>query len=155
MQLNKRIKQLLGLPPKSNYKYITEFWLDSKLLIRPTLNPSIEYSGRQALPTKINLNNPQFNYSNINRNYPSWFNVKLDQQLKNRDKSYAFELLMNGNSEDDPYPWTGLGYTFDWGANSDPIAHAGLSEFLILDSKNLTTKNLVSPVVSTDTYCQD
>lgn len=61
--------------------------------------------------------------------------------------------VTNSKPEDDPYPWTGLGYTFDWGADAEPIAHAGLSEFLILDSKNLTTKNLVSPVASTEVYC--
>lgn len=154
VRLTKRIVQLLGLPPKSPYQNIAEFWIDEKFLIRPTLNPNIKYSGKQTLPTKIDLQTFQSDHKDITNKYPIWFNRQIDQQLINRDKNFVSKLLINDNPGDDPYPWTGLGYTFDWGSDADPITHAGLSEFLILDSENLVVKDLKLEVTSTESYCK-
>jgi hypothetical protein len=36
-----------------------------------------------------------------------------------------------------PYPWTSLGYTYDWG---NPFTHVGLSEFVVNGKKSNGSK---------------
>jgi hypothetical protein len=47
--------------------------------------------------------------------YKNWFTNR---------KAWIYQQSVPGG----PYPWTGLGYTYDWG-NPDP-PHVGLSEFV-------------------------
>lgn len=53
--------------------------------------------------------------------YRNWFN--------NRRAYIYSQTAVNG-----PYPWTGLGYTYDWGNPAPP--HIGLSEFVINSGSN-------------------
>ena len=46
---------------------------------------------------------------------------------------------------DHPYPWTGLGYTYDWG---NPDSEIGLSEFVILGGSTVG----VDAVIPTEEY---
>lgn len=45
------------------------------------------------------------------------------------------------------YPWTQLGYTYDWG---NPVTEVGLSEFVIRQR----AKNRVNRIVPTQAYCR-
>lgn len=123
-----RVAQLLGLPPEyalaggpKEAKYMLELWVSPQDLFRPC--PDTEISDtvcETSFPSDsfrmLDLNNtvrategPDYG---VFKTYSSWFN--------NRTRN----VYSSGSS---PYPWTRLGYTYDWG-NSN---HVGLSEFVL------------------------
>lgn len=109
-----RLKQLLGLPPNAMYSYFVEFWVKPEDLFRPC--PDNETTDSQCdlcFPEKTDSS------------YVSWIN-------ENRiSRYYQCELY-------DKYPWTQLGYTYDW--NFENKSHIGLSEFVIDINKNIIVK---------------
>ena len=119
-----RLEQLLGLPPGNGKTKFVEMWVSPNDLFRPSPDPEI--SDHEA-----ELDFPASNlFLTVDENYISWFN-----NLK--ENSY----------EDNGYPWTRLGYTYDWGNPSNEI---GLSEFVI--RKGATVE--IHSVTMTLDYCQ-
>ncbi len=49
------------------------------------------------------------------------------------------EKLRGDSYGENGYPWTQLGYTYDWG---NPKDHVGLSEFVIKAQSNVTIKGV-------------
>ena len=123
-----RIAQLLGLPPEAavagspnEYKYMLEMWVSPQDLFRPC--PDTEISDtvcETSFPTDsfrmLDLNNKvratEGTDYGVFKTYSSWFN--------NRTRN----IYTTGSF---PYPWTRLGYTYDWGSSN----HTGLSEFVL------------------------
>lgn len=97
-----RLKQLIGLPPSTEYTHVSAFWVDIEEVIRPAYQPDVtkQMSAELLDGSELGAHKP-------------WFD-------DNAEYSYA---------EDTPYPWTRLGYTYDWAEGSDEY---GLCEFLIL-----------------------
>ncbi len=117
-----RLKQLLGLPPNSTYSYFVEFWVRAADLFRPC--PDNEITDRQCelcFPEKTDSA------------YVSWINTNRISRY------YPCEL-------EDKYPWTQLGYTYDWKAEN--TSHIGLSEFVIDVNKNI----IVHAIYTTQDY---
>jgi len=109
-----RLKQLLGLPPNATYSYFVEFWVNPKDLFRPC--PDNEITDNTC-----DLCFPE----DTDASYISWVN-------SNRiSRYYQCEVY-------EKYPWTQLGYTYDW--NADNKSHIGLSEFVIRENKNIVVK---------------
>ena len=120
-----RVKQLLGLPPDGNYTKFVELWVNPCDLFRPSPDP--ETNDREAeldFPTRssriVAFNDActitEWDYGqnlDITYTYEEWF-------------VHRKQIIYYG---DHPYPWTCLGYTYDWG---DPESEFGLSEFVIL-----------------------
>lgn len=127
-----RIAQLLGLPPESavagnpkEYKYMLELWVSPQDLFRPC--PDTEISD-----TVCEISFPIDSFSMLDPNdmamvtvgpeygtfmtYYDWFNNQAN-----------YSYIPDYSS----YPWTRLGYTYDWGS-SPPI---GLSEFVLHGNK--------------------
>jgi len=108
-----RMSQLLGLPPVNSNNYIVELWVRPADLYRPAADPEIDdNTAGQYLPANSDID------------YDIWFN----QQIYN---SY----FVNGKH----YPWTRLGYTFDW---ADPASEVGVSEYCIKTNSLLFVKKL-------------
>jgi len=106
-KLTLRLKQLLGLPQKPLEREIVEIWVDPGDLFRPSPDP--EVTDREA-----ELDFPRSNnFMTVAQDHKNWFNTT-------RDKIYD----VNNHG----YPWTRLGYTYDWG---NPESEIGLSEFVI------------------------
>jgi hypothetical protein len=120
-----RIAQLLGLPPEvasvdgsGGYKYMLEMWVSPQDLFRPCPDTEISDS---VCETELPINSPMIpdkimatsgpDYGAFMA-YPDWFNNQTH---------YTYTL------DSDPYPWTRLGYTYDWGS----LNHVGLSEFVL------------------------
>ncbi len=124
-----RLEQLLGLPPMVGKTRVVELWVDPDDLFRPT--PDV-----QITDTVAQLTVPP----------PSAFDSEEDYEFA-RD---WYNSQLAGQHYDDPkkgYPWTRLGYTFDWG-NSE--SEEGLSEFVI----KAKSPAKVERVSSTEEYCQ-
>jgi hypothetical protein len=120
---NLRLKQLLGLPPSgTDYKYFVEFWVKPSDLFRPC--PDSEITDKSC-STCFPANTPQ--------DYINWINESRISRY------YACQLY-------DQYPWTQLGYTYDW--NPENKTHVGMSEFVI--NKNATV--YVKSVSTTKEY---
>jgi len=121
--LDLRLKQLLGLPPNTEQKWFVEFWVRPQDIYRPC--PDAEVEDNQCLT---------YFPPNTEENHKEWINSY-------RAGSYYAEELY------DQYPWTQLGYTYDW--NHKNKSHVGLSEFVIGADKNIVVKG----VYSTAEYC--
>jgi len=127
--LKLRLKQYLGLNPDWEYDRVVELWVSPQDLFRPCVNPDI--TQHQCLlnftgtPPKVSGHTPG---SGI-QDYPSFY-----QSLYFRSIRAALQ------------PWTGLGYTYDWGS---PISHVGASEFIVVPGATYAIKQ----ATPTQTYC--
>jgi hypothetical protein len=109
--LTLRVKQLLGLPPNSSNLYFVELWVNPQSLFRPTPDNEINDTVAQlALP------------SSATAAYKEWFNDNI---------IYSYFPLR--------YPWTRLGYTYDWGSSG---AHVGLSEFVLAQYSTVVVESV-------------
>lgn len=114
---NLRLKQLLGLPPTgTNYAYFVEFWVKPSDLYRPCPDNEItDKSCSTCFP------------ANASQEYITWFNESRISRY------YACQLY-------DQYPWTQLGYTYDW--NPGNPTHVGMSEFVIQKNAVIYVKSI-------------
>ncbi len=122
-----RIEQALGLPPCYGNTKIIEMYVSPVNMFRPSPDPettdqeaSTEFPWRTSRFVSYNPSSTIYDdfcgtpppcYSD----YETWF--------ENRRAGVY--------TANPPYPWTGLGYTYDWGKTND---HVGLSEFVVLPS---------------------
>lgn len=109
-----RIEQVLGLPQGSGNKWFAEMWVNPDDLYRPCPDNEINDSICElTFPVGTTFEHIE------------WFNIQYD-------KSYGLEKS---------YPWTRLGYTYDWGNPNDEI---GLSEFIIRKNAEVAVEKLES-----------
>lgn len=97
-----RLEQLIGLPANADYTHFSAFWVDLDEVIRPAYQTDVTKQVTADLLDGSALGA-----------YKEWFDG-------NAEYSY---------SEETPYPWTRLGYTYDWSGGKSEY---GLTEFLIL-----------------------
>jgi hypothetical protein len=108
-----RIRQLFGLSPSNANNYIVELWVKPEDLFRPSADPEIDdKTAGLYFPT------------NTDTNYIKWFNQNI------YDSYFG-----NGTH----YPWTRLGYTYDW---AKPSSEVGVSEYCIKTNSLLFVKKL-------------
>ncbi len=99
--LTLRVEQLLGLANGSANQWFVELWVKPDDLFRPSPDPEIT-------DTVANLTFP----ANVSDEYKDWF----------------YGMIISQYFQDEKYPWTRLGYTYDWG---NPTEEIGVSEFVI------------------------
>ena len=99
----KRLHQVMGMPYTKGYNTITALWVDASLIYRPAYvtDPNAEMKN-----TLQKTGDEEFD-----ANYKSWF-----------DGNIIWSYF------DSAFPWTRLGYTYDWADNGTEY---GLTEFLI------------------------
>lgn len=103
--LSLRLEQLLGLPPGSGKTMFAEIWVNPDDLFRPSPDPEItDHEAELEFPRSER-------FLKVSKEYKNWF---LSLKKKSYDKK--------------GFPWTRLGYTYDWG---NPDSEVGLSEFVI------------------------
>lgn len=119
---DRRLIQLLGLPPNSVYSYFVEFWVKPADLFRPC--PDEEITDK-----KCDICFP----ANADSAHVAWIN---DNRIS---RYYQCDLYQQ-------YPWTQLGYTYDW--NPKDKLHFGLSEFVIAAN----SKIVVNAIYRTEDY---
>ncbi|MEN6374651.1 MAG: hypothetical protein ABFD75_07720 [Smithella sp.] len=119
-----RLEQLLGLPPNAGKTKFVEMWVKPKDMFRPSADPEISDS-----EAEIDFRIPN-DFVKISDDYIKWFN----------------NLKMNSYGNEG-YPWTRLGYTYDWGNDDN---HVGLSEFVIIKGSTIE----INSISSESQYCQ-
>lgn len=104
-----RLRQLIGLMPDSMYTHMTAFWADPKDVVRPAYCQDTTHDDMATTFTE-----------EPSEEYLTWFNGNI--------VSSYFE---------GSYPWTRLGYTYDWAV---PGKEYGLTEFLIAKDAPVTVE---------------
>ena len=100
-----RVEELMGLPPHNGKTRFVAFWVNTEDLFRPSPDPEItDHEAGLDFPVSSR-------FVTVSDDHVAWFNAQ-------KAASYG----------DGGYPWTRLGYTYDWG---NPLCHVGLSEFVI------------------------
>lgn len=124
-KVNLRLKQYLGLNYQWKYDVFVEMWVSPDNLFRPCVDPEI-YD----------------NSCNIDFNRNKMPKVKGITNYENFYKN----LYYSSFRKEPGVPWTGLGYTYDWGSKSSNV---GVSEFIIVPGGEYTIK----AVINTGSYC--
>jgi len=142
-----RLEQALGLPPGIGKTAIIELWAEPADLFRPSPDPEVTDSQAEIDFCR---------YPNGLRIYNGALLLKDDYDCgQNGDCSYnAYEvwfnhLKANSYSGAQPYPWTRLGYTYDWG---NPHNHVGLSEFILAGGKKDGITVGIKSITDTERY---
>ena len=103
-----RMRQLLGLPSTNSSNYIAELWIKPGDLYRPAADNEIDdQTAGPYYPTKPDAT------------YTVWFNQNI------YDSYFGAGLH---------YPWTRLGYTYDWAPNASEV---GVSEYCVKKNSTL------------------
>ncbi len=106
-----RAAQLLGLPPTTTNTVFVELWVNPDALFRPTPDSEVtDSTASLAFPP------------GTADDYVDWFNSNIINSY------YPMT-----------YPWTRLGYTYDW---ENTVTHVGLSEFVITQNSMVTVKSV-------------
>lgn len=98
---NLRLNQLIGFAPDSEHSTFTTFWADPADICRPACQPDPANGEMQT----------ELDQDSAEESYAAWFN------------EYILDSYFYG-----AFPWTRLGYTYDWADNGSEY---GLSEFLV------------------------
>lgn len=123
LDLDLRLKQLLGMPQTTDKTKVIEMWVRPEDLFRPCADPGIaDYECQGMFPSSA--------YITLAQEYIDWFNNQVSI-------SYA---------DTDPYPWTRLGYTYDWNADTPKF---GLSEYIVREKSIVW----IETVAATADYC--
>ena len=116
-ELSFRVEQLLGMPRESGNTSFAEVWVKPEDLFRPCPDPEIDDTAcLVALP------------ANADSVYVEWFDSKIISSYFSEKK----------------YPWTRLGYTYDWGKTD----HEGLSEYVVRKDAEI----IIDRIVPTEEY---
>lgn len=120
-----RVNQYLGLPPANewdNARQFVEMWVKPGDMFRPCPDPEID-------DTTCGLQFP----ASASDEHKEWIS-------NNYASSYGFW-------QSTQYPWTGLGYTYDW--CSQDTKHVGASEFVVRPGSVVN----VTAIIDRNTYC--
>jgi hypothetical protein len=142
--LRLRLAQRLGMPPDSANDVFVQMWVDPRDFFRPCPDPEIIDGECQ-----VNLTTGE-----VDRSSCPW-SAALQSQVSGKFVSVVQSqiewMCSNWTSSYPPgeprksYPWTALGYTYDWGAKS----FYGESEFVIPPGTTVTVQS-ITPM---DQYC--
>jgi len=125
---NMRMRQLLGLQPFTIENVFVELWVQQKDMFRPCPDNETD-------DNKCDLNLPE----DVTEDYRLWFNkIRSVQYVDCADSTFGLA----------GYPWTQLGYTYDW--SPDNPSNIGLSEFVIRKDSDM----FVSGIYTTKQYSE-
>ena len=112
-----RMQKALGLPPRSGSYAVAEFYIDPKYLFRPAACPDIRSPSCGLVPDGASPWLAPNGLQGISTGFAAWFNSTYE--------SRGYEATDLDNS----WPWTRLGYTFDY--ENSPNSPVGLSEYVV------------------------
>ncbi len=139
-----RLEQLFGLPPGVGKDAFLEIWVDPTDVFRPCPDPEIsDHECQVEIPV-------------IDRDDRQPWDCTLKRQVSGRYVTvhpghlqwmcYNWTLSYGNDDPLKNYPWTALGYTYDWG---NPEDHRGLSEYVASGGSQVVFESLTP----TELYC--
>jgi hypothetical protein len=144
--LRLRLAQRLGIPPNTQNDIFVGVWAQPRSFFRPCADPEITDG-----ECEVNLTTAP-SPTDGTCPWASSFAGQTSNAFVTVSESHLNWMCSNWKSTytGDPktsYPWTALGYTYDWG---DPKSYIGESEF-VLPQGGTVTIAFVTPM---DAYCQ-
>ena len=138
-----RLRQLMGLQPTSPVRYFMEMRVPAAGLFRPTANPAI---------TTDTLCTPAAAGAECALTFPADASPKhvrfmVDQAFSAWKMPNGYPAAGTGEWRRLGYPWTRLGYTYNWHPGSPRY---GASEYVIDPGTHVT----VTSVASIADYCR-
>ncbi len=150
-QLIQRLQQRIGLPPTNSNDSFLEVWVDPADLFRPCPDPEVtddrcqlevyqhgegdRARKRHRLPWACDPTRARAEEKAADPEHFRWLCENWKSSFRNDD------TFRN-------YPWTALGYTYDWGAPDNP---RGASEFVAPRGSEVVFHSLTS----TAEYCRN
>ena len=114
-----KLEQYLGLPPRVGKTKFIEMWVNPSDMYRPCPDREID---------------------------DAICDLEFPETVAPQHKEW-YSNLQKVSYEEKGYPWTGLGYTYDWG---NPESDFGASEFIVKKGSTV----FIRAVQSTLNYCQ-
>ncbi|TIH17163.1 hypothetical protein D0S45_08360 [Marinifilum sp. JC120] len=135
-----RIKQLLGLPVSDRMTVLVEFWVKPSDIFRPC--PDSDPSDHEAQLVYPWKRSPFQSFDSSMKIHSYVDDVNPD--VVYNYKQWYENLNATIYSGDTPYPWTQLGYTYDWADDKYNNNHVGLSEFIVLGGSKIVIEKIVN-----------
>ena len=120
-RLTRRVQQLLGLPPKDETRYFVTFEVAAVDLFRPCARPDVATTSCEKPPKDYSMSGAHAEF-------------------------YANQTMRS--YRDRGYPWTRLGYTYDWNPDSGEY---GASEYVVRKDAPV---RIVGEPLETAAYCR-
>lgn len=114
--LELRLRQLLGLQPDAKFKYFVTMTVRSSDIFRPTTDPTTTTQS----PCSDSTN------ATCGEVFPDW--VSSDHVKWIANQMLSSYVISENHTGAYSYPWTRLGYTYDWKPGADRY---GASEYVI------------------------
>ena len=108
-----RMKQVLGLPATAGNDYVVEYYVEPRFLLRPSRDPEITDNEAE---TAFRADTAWLGA--VSTNYTAWFQATI------ASRNYGMT-----NGVWNAWPWTQLGYTYDWFKSGNNVM--GLSEYVV------------------------
>lgn len=145
--LRLRIAQRLGMPPGVENDSFLQIWIDPSDFFRPCPDPEV---GDQECQVSLSAGRttPQGGVPwdcsgeahQVSEAFVQVSRAHLDWMCRNWKQTYSSQDPLRN------YPWTALGYTYDWGSPLDPV---GASEFVAPKGR----RAVFHSIAGTDDYC--
>lgn len=126
-ELDMVFKQVIGLPPDADYSVLSRFWVRPTDLVRPCTNVDPMTSSCPQLMTNTTRGSSDWSDFLFGQGMYSWRLPRRGTPMPRISCAQDYENVTNGNCYG--FPWTRLGYTYDWtpGAKDD----RGVTEFVV------------------------
>ncbi|MEM7588017.1 MAG: hypothetical protein AAF560_31805 [Acidobacteriota bacterium] len=146
-----RLEQRIGLPPANGKDAFVELWIDPEDLFRPCLDQEITDTACEIeVPIDQRAHDaPPWNCDTADSDTADSGDATPDSRVNPNHRRWLCENWAGsfGNPElFDNYPWTALGFTYDWG---DPQSSRGFSEFVAA----VGTEAVLHDIIPTAEYC--
>ena len=118
--LSERVEQYLGLPTGGGRDVFLQVWIDPADLIRPCADPDVTTSAGCVVDAPMQAGEDGASV---------WWACGSGTELSAHQRWMCLTWVDRYSASDPSaqYPWTALGYTYDWGSPEDPV---GASEFV-------------------------
>jgi hypothetical protein len=148
-ELTLRLAQRLGLPPNSQNDVFVGVWVKPASFFRPCADPEITDGECEV---NLTMGSPSVDGTCP---WASSFAGQTSKQFVAVAESHLSWMCSNWTSTytNDPaksYPWTALGYTYDWGTLGKSHGYVGESEFVLPKNGTVT----IAFVTPNNTYCR-
>jgi hypothetical protein len=143
--LKLRLAQKLGMPPNSDNGVVVSMWVSPSQIFRPCPDPEVndgeclvDLTAGTAAPSGCPWQDA-IDHGQVSANWVTVTAAHLLWMCNNWTQSYTGDPKTS-------YPWTALGYTWDWG---DPKNHLGESEYIVPGGTTVVFDS-ITPI---ETYC--
>ena len=121
-----RVEMLLGLPVKAGAFFIAQFWVSPEHIFRPCPNPEIDDKACEADERRDNPSFNVFDKVKTTKEHQDWYNAEKKNKYTGAN----------------PFPWTRLGYTYDYDKKEKSHDSTGLSEFVLKPGVPITIESI-------------